>query len=98
MDSRCLATHCLTKVTNAMSTSAEGPPALLAIFKKMFGSFADSHIIKQNDFCNLQAYFLQKVSLRPWKIKIMTLQPPSLITYSAVCYSLILYLGSKDSA
>jgi hypothetical protein len=45
-----------------MSASMEGPPALLVIFKKMFGSFADSHIIKQNDFCNLQSYFLQKVS------------------------------------
>ena len=43
-----------------MSASSEGPPALLVIFKKMFGSFANSSICKQNDFSNLQSYFLQK--------------------------------------
>lgn len=34
---------------------------MLTIFKKMFGSFAAGHIIKQNDFSMLQSYFLQKV-------------------------------------
>lgn len=43
-----------------MSSSSEGPPALLVIFKRMFGSFANSNICKQNDFSNLQSYFLQK--------------------------------------
>jgi hypothetical protein len=58
---RCLATHQLTKVANHMSSTWEGPPPMLAIFKKMFGSFAAGHIIKQNDFSMLQSYFLQKV-------------------------------------
>lgn len=57
---RCLATHCLAKVANSMASNSDGPPPLLIIFKKMFGSFAASHIIKQNDFSNLQSYFLQK--------------------------------------
>ena len=55
---RCRATHCLTKVANAMP-SWDGPPAMLVIFKRMFGSFSASNIIKQNDFSNLQNYFLQ---------------------------------------
>lgn len=37
-----------------------GPPAMLAIFRKLFGSFAAPHIIKQNNFTNFQHYFLQK--------------------------------------
>ena len=57
---RCAATHQLMKVANLMAASWEGPPAMMAIFKKMFGSFASSDIIKQNDFSNLQSYFLQK--------------------------------------
>ena len=56
---RCRATHCLTKVANSMSASWDGPPAMLVIFKRMFGSFSASNIIKQNDFSNLQNYFLQ---------------------------------------
>ena len=56
---RCRATHCLTKVANSMSASWDGPPAMLIIFKRMFGSFSASNIIKQNDFSNLQNYFLQ---------------------------------------
>ena len=42
-----------------MSTSWEGPPAMMQIFKNMFGSFSVAHIIKQNDFSHLQNYFLQ---------------------------------------
>jgi len=53
------ATHCLTKVANSMAASWDGPPAMLVIFKRMFGSFAANNIIKQNDFSNLQNYFLQ---------------------------------------
>eukprot|EP00092_Neocalanus_flemingeri_P004145 GFUD01004459.1.p1 GENE.GFUD01004459.1~~GFUD01004459.1.p1 ORF type:complete len:1158 (-),score=326.72 GFUD01004459.1:100-3573(-) len=56
---RCKATHCLTKVANSMAASWDGPPAMLVIFKRMFGSFAANNIIKQNDFSNLQNYFLQ---------------------------------------
>jgi len=37
-----------------------GPPAMLAIFRKFFGSFAAPHIIKQNNFQNFQHYFIQK--------------------------------------
>ena len=47
---RCMATHQLTKVANSMAGSWDGPPAMLPMFKKMFGSFTASHIIKQNDF------------------------------------------------
>ncbi|XP_071743330.1 transcription initiation factor TFIID subunit 2 [Lepeophtheirus salmonis] len=57
---RCQSTHCLAKVANAMASSWEGPPPMLLMFKKLYGSFAAGHIIKQNDFSNLQSYFLQK--------------------------------------
>ncbi|PSN33564.1 Transcription initiation factor TFIID subunit 2 [Blattella germanica] len=57
---RCRAAHCLTKVANAMITSWAGPPAMLAIFRKLFGSFSCPHIVRQNNFTNLQHYFLQK--------------------------------------
>lgn len=43
-----------------MITSWQGPPAMLALFMKFFGSFSASHIIKQNNFSNFQLYFLQK--------------------------------------
>ncbi|KAF0749584.1 Uncharacterized protein FWK35_00021467, partial [Aphis craccivora] len=57
---RCKAAHCLTKIANAMVTNWTGPPAMLGTFKKMFGSFSCPHIIKQNNFSNLQHYYLQK--------------------------------------
>ncbi|XP_058065181.1 transcription initiation factor TFIID subunit 2 [Anopheles bellator] len=57
---RCQAALCLTKVANAMVTSWQGPPAMLTIFKKFFGSFSAPHIIRQNNFTNFQHYFLQK--------------------------------------
>uniref|UniRef100_A0A182YPI7 Transcription initiation factor TFIID subunit 2 n=1 Tax=Anopheles stephensi TaxID=30069 RepID=A0A182YPI7_ANOST len=57
---RCQAATCLTKVANAMVTSWQGPPAMLTIFKKFFGSFSAPHIIRQNNFTNLHHYFLQK--------------------------------------
>lgn len=57
---RCQAAMCLTKVANAMVTSWQGPPAMLNIFRKLFGSFSAPHIIKQNNFTNFQHYFLQK--------------------------------------
>lgn len=43
-----------------MVASWAGPPAMLAIFRKLFGSFAAPHIIRQNTFTNFQHYFLQK--------------------------------------
>ncbi|GJQ75752.1 putative zinc ion binding protein [Trypoxylus dichotomus] len=57
---RCRAAHCLTKVANALIVNWAGPPAMLQIFRKMFGSFAAPHIIRQNSFQNFQHYFLQK--------------------------------------
>ncbi|XP_012265791.1 transcription initiation factor TFIID subunit 2 isoform X2 [Athalia rosae] len=57
---RCRAAHCLTKVANAMVATWAGPPAMLAIFRKLFGSASCRRIIKQNNFTNFQHYFLQK--------------------------------------
>lgn len=57
---RCRAAQCLTKVANALIVNWAGPPAMLQIFRKMFGSFAAPHIIRQNTFQNFQHYFLQK--------------------------------------
>lgn len=56
---RCEAAKCLTKVANAMH-QWQGPPAMLNIFRKLFGSFSAPHIVKQNNFDNFQHYFLQK--------------------------------------
>ncbi|XP_065359365.1 transcription initiation factor TFIID subunit 2 [Calliphora vicina] len=58
---RCEGADCLTKVANQMVTQWSGPPAMLNIFRKFFGSFSAPHIIKQNNFANFQLYFLQKV-------------------------------------
>nr|CAD7424617.1 unnamed protein product [Timema monikensis] len=41
---RCRASLCLTKVANAMVANWAGPPAMLAIFRKLFGSFSCPHI------------------------------------------------------
>ncbi|EZA62441.1 Transcription initiation factor TFIID subunit [Ooceraea biroi] len=57
---RLRAAHCLTKVANAMIATWAGPPAMLAIFRKLFGSASCRRIIKQNNFSNFQHYFLQK--------------------------------------
>lgn len=57
---RCEAAKCLTKVANSMVTNWQGPPAMLTIFRKLFGSFSAPHIIRQNNFTNFQHYFLQK--------------------------------------
>ena len=57
-----LACYALTKVSNAMASTAstEGPPALLTLYKKIYGSFANPNICKQNDFSIFQNYYLQK--------------------------------------
>lgn len=57
---RCEAAKCLTKVANAMPSQWSGPPAMLTIFRKLFGSFSAPHIVRQNNFDNFQHYFLQK--------------------------------------
>ncbi|KAG8236645.1 hypothetical protein J437_LFUL016337 [Ladona fulva] len=57
---RCKAAHCLTQVANAMFSTWAGPPAMLAIFRKLFGSHSCPHIVRQNNFTNLHHYFLQK--------------------------------------
>ena len=56
------ATSCVFffQVANAMVANWAGPPAMLAIFRKLFGSFSCPHIVRQNNFTNLQHYFLQK--------------------------------------
>ena len=44
-----------------MVSSWAGPPAMLMIFRKLFGSFSCQQIVRQNNFANFQHYFLQKV-------------------------------------
>lgn len=56
---RCEAARCLTTVANQLVTSWQGPPAMLTIFRKFYGSFSAPHIIRQNNFTNFQLYFLQ---------------------------------------
>lgn len=58
---RCEAAYCLARVANGMVSSWAGPPAMLMIFRKLFGSFSCQHIVRQNNFANFQHYFLQKV-------------------------------------
>ena len=43
-----------------MVSSWVGPPAMLTVFRKLFGSFSCPHILRQNNFTNFQHYFLQK--------------------------------------
>ncbi|XP_015908116.2 transcription initiation factor TFIID subunit 2 [Parasteatoda tepidariorum] len=57
---RCHACFCLQKVANAMVATWAGPPAMMQIFRKLFGSYSCTHIIRLNNFKNLQHYFLQK--------------------------------------
>ncbi|GIY89954.1 transcription initiation factor TFIID subunit 2 [Caerostris extrusa] len=57
---RCTACLCLQKVANAMVATWAGPPAMMSIFKKLFGSHSCMHIIRLNNFKNLQHYFLLK--------------------------------------
>jgi len=44
-----------------MVGSWAGPPAMMNIFHKMFGSHSCPAIIQQNSFSNFQHYFIQKV-------------------------------------
>ena len=45
-----------------MVTSWAGPPAMMNIFRKMYGSHSCPAIIRQNNFTHFQHYFLLKVS------------------------------------
>ncbi|KAL5016218.1 hypothetical protein ScPMuIL_005807 [Solemya velum] len=51
---------CLAKVANAMVENWSGPPAMMTIFRKMFGSHSCPSIIRQNNFSKFQHYFLLK--------------------------------------
>lgn len=51
------------QVANSMVGVWAGPPAMMTIFRKMFGSHSCPAIIRQNNFSNFQNYFLLKVSL-----------------------------------
>ena len=51
----------MLQVANAMVGSWAGPPAMMNIFHKMFGSHSCPTIIQQNNFSNFQHYFIQKV-------------------------------------
>lgn len=57
---RCAASLCLRKVANQMVSSWTGPPAMLNIFRKLFGSHNCLHIIRLNNFSKFQHYFIQK--------------------------------------
>ncbi|XP_042243204.1 transcription initiation factor TFIID subunit 2-like isoform X2 [Homarus americanus] len=57
---RCRAAHCLTRVANAMVANWNGPPAMMQIFRKMFGAFSCPNIIRQHDFTSLQNYYILK--------------------------------------
>ncbi|ESO05362.1 hypothetical protein HELRODRAFT_191453 [Helobdella robusta] len=55
------AAYCLVKVANEMNnTSWIGPPAMLSIFRQMFGAPSCPNIVRRNNFNNFQNYFLQK--------------------------------------
>ncbi|KAL8598547.1 hypothetical protein ACOMHN_051335 [Nucella lapillus] len=57
---RTQACACLTKVANSMVSTWQGPPAMMAIFRKMFGSHSCPAIIRLNNFSNFQHYFILK--------------------------------------
>jgi hypothetical protein len=54
-----------------MVTSWAGPPAMLNIFRKMYGSHSCPAIIRQNNFTHFQHYFLLKVSHVNWNIRVI---------------------------
>ncbi|PVD22834.1 hypothetical protein C0Q70_16090 [Pomacea canaliculata] len=57
---RTQACTCLAKVANAMVSTWAGPPAMMNMFRKMFGSHSCPTIIRQNNFTNFQHYFILK--------------------------------------
>ena len=51
----------LTKVANSMVGTWAGPPAMVNIFRKMFGCHSSPSIVKRNNFSNFQNYHIQKI-------------------------------------
>ncbi|CAG5129612.1 unnamed protein product, partial [Candidula unifasciata] len=54
------ACYCLAKIANMMVGTWTGPPAMITIFRKMFGSHSCPYIIRQNNFSNFHHYYLLK--------------------------------------
>ncbi|KAK6179586.1 hypothetical protein SNE40_011910 [Patella caerulea] len=54
------ACECLASVANSMVSNWAGPPAMMTIFRKTFGSHSCPSIIRQNNFNNFQHYYLLK--------------------------------------
>ncbi|GFR89331.1 transcription initiation factor TFIID subunit 2, partial [Elysia marginata] len=54
------ACHCLAKIANLMTGTWTGPPAMMTIFRKLFGSHSCPVIVRQNNFSNLHHYHLLK--------------------------------------
>ena len=50
------------QVANQMDPGWAGPPAMMMLFKKFFGSHSCQSIPRQNNFTNFQKYYLQKVN------------------------------------
>ena len=48
------------QVANAMEGHWAGPPAMMNIFRNMFGSHLCPLIVRRNNFANFQRYLLQK--------------------------------------
>ncbi|XP_038057385.1 transcription initiation factor TFIID subunit 2-like [Patiria miniata] len=57
---RMVAAHSLAKISNELVASYMGHTAIIAMFKKLFGSYSCADIVKQNSFSNFMDYFLQK--------------------------------------
>ena len=53
--------YCLAKIANLMVGNWTGPPAMMVIFRKMFGSHSCPFILRQNNFSNFHHYYLLKV-------------------------------------
>ena len=71
----------MLQVANAMVGSWAGPPAMMNIFHKMFGSHSCPTIIQQNNFSNFQHYFIQKVgSLLRWTFRLFV------VSFVQVCH------------
>ncbi|XP_067931725.1 transcription initiation factor TFIID subunit 2-like [Watersipora subatra] len=52
--------HCLVTVANEMASTWAGPPAMMNMFKKKFGSYSAPDIVRQLRFKNFQLYYLQR--------------------------------------
>lgn len=77
------AAHCLAKVANSMVGVWAGPPAMMTIFRKMFGSHSCPAIIRQNNFSNFQNYFLLKTIPNAMALlrNIHTICPPEVFKF-----------------